>query len=81
MGFVRNKLTGRFSLLTRMGDLVLVSGVALRFANRRGLVSDETLAKFGAPSSSGGSGLSASEMALAGAAALRLMKGVQKRRS
>lgn len=81
MGFVRNRLAGRFPILSRMGDLVLVAGVALRFANRRGLVSDEMAAKFGAPSSSGGAGLSVSEMALAGAAALRLLQGAKKRRA
>lgn len=71
----------RFSGLRRVGDVVLVAGVVLRFLNRRGLVSDELAARLGAPSSSGGSGISVSEMALVGAAALRLLKGVQKRRS
>ena len=66
--------------MSRMGDLVLVGGVALRFANRRGLISDDMAAKFGAPSSSGGTGLSASEMALVGAAALRLLKGAKNKR-
>lgn len=61
--------------------MVLVGGVVLRFANRRGLISDETLTKVGAPSSSGGSGLSAAEIALAAAAAVRLVNGVRKRRS
>ncbi len=81
MGFVRNKVSSRFPALGRLGDIVLVGGVVLRFANRRGLISDQTAAKFGAPSSPGGSGLSVSEMALAGAAALRLLKGMQKRKS
>lgn len=65
----------------RIGDLVLVSGVVLRFANRRGWVSDETAARLGAPSSSGGTGVSVSELALAAAAALRLVKAVRTRRS
>jgi len=81
MGFLRNSVTSRFPALGRLGDLVLVGGVVLRLANRRGLISDQTAAKFGAPSSSGGSGLSIAEITLAGAAALRLLKGMQKRRT
>ncbi len=81
MGLPGNKLTSRFPALGRVGDIVLVAGFVLRFLNRRGIVSDETTAKLGAPSSSGGSGISVSEMALVAAAALRLLKGVQKRRA
>lgn len=66
----------------RMADVALVSNTALRFANRRGLVSDETAKKFGAVDSSGGSGVSAAELAMAGAAALRLgRRFVGRRRS
>ncbi|NNE95944.1 MAG: hypothetical protein HKN24_07940 [Acidimicrobiales bacterium] len=81
MGFVRNKMAGRFPALGRLGDVVLVAGFMLWFLNRRGLVSDEMAAKLGAPSSSGGAGISVSEMALVGAAALRLAKGVRNRRA
>ncbi|MFW2380487.1 MAG: hypothetical protein ACN4GZ_01925 [Acidimicrobiales bacterium] len=76
-----NKTAGRFSILTRVGDVVLVSGFVLRYLNRRGHVSDEMTARLGAPNSSGGSGISVTEMALVGAAALRLIKGVKRRRS
>jgi hypothetical protein len=62
-----------------LGDVVLVAGFVLRFLNRRGFVSDELAARLGAPSSSGGAGISVSEMALLGAAALRLLKGVRNR--
>lgn len=72
---------GRASRFGRIGDLVLVSGALLRFANRRGWVSDATAAKLGAPSSPGGRGVSVSEMALAVGAALRLLKAVRTRRS
>lgn len=71
----------RSRALGRIGDLVLVGGVVLRFANRRGWVSDETAAKLGAPSSPGGTGVSVSELALAAAAALRLVKAARTRRS
>ena len=81
MGFLRSNAVGRFPALKRIGDFVLVGGFVLRFLNRRGLVSDELTARLGAPSSSGGSGISVSEMALVGAAALRLLNGVRNRRS
>ena len=80
MGISRPSETGRLRAFGRIGDIVLVSGVVLRFANRRGWVSDELTTKLGAPSSSGGAGVSISEVALAGAAAARLLKSVQRRR-
>ncbi|NNF55835.1 MAG: hypothetical protein HKN03_15515 [Acidimicrobiales bacterium] len=79
MGLLRNTVSRRFSVLTRIADLALVGGLVLRFANRRGLISDETAAKLGAPSSPGGTGVSISEMALVGAAALRLIKAAKSR--
>ena len=79
MGILRNNVTRRFPVLTRIADLTLVGGLALRFANRRGLISDEMAAKLGAPSSPGGTGISVSEMALVGAAALRLIKSARSR--
>lgn len=72
MGLMRNRFGGRFSLVGRLADVVLVGSTVLRYANRRGLVSDATARRLGAPDSSGGSGVSAAELAMAAAAALRL---------
>ncbi|MBT8241900.1 MAG: GH3 auxin-responsive promoter family protein [Acidimicrobiia bacterium] len=81
MGSLPNRVASRFPALKRVGDVVLVAGFVLRFLNRRGLVSDELAARLGAPSSSGGAGISVSEMALVGAAALRLIRGMRNRRA
>ncbi|MFT7600788.1 MAG: hypothetical protein ACI8TP_003736 [Acidimicrobiales bacterium] len=80
MGFLRKRVASRFPVFGRMADVALVSSAALRLANRRGLVSDEMAKKFGATNSSGGSGVSAAEMAMAGAAALRLARRLLRRR-
>ncbi len=81
MGFIRRKLSGRFPLLGRFGDIAIVGGTALRFASRQGLISDEMAKKFGAASSPGGSSVSASELALAAAAAYRLATKARAKRS
>ncbi len=81
MGFIRRTFTRRFPLLGRLGDVAIVGGTALRFANRRGLISDDMAKKFGAPTSSAGSSVSAGEIALAVAAAYRLATKARTRRS
>ncbi len=69
MGIIRPSETGRFRTLGRIGDIVLVSGVVLRFANRRGWVSEELSSQAGSTEKQRRSGVSISEVALAGAAA------------
>jgi hypothetical protein len=81
MRILRPSETGRLRTLGRIGDIVLVGGVVLRFAQRRGWVSEELAAKLGAPESSGGSGVSISEVALAGAAAVQLLRSARRRHS
>lgn len=74
MGLLKNGALGRFPVVGRMTDVALLSNTALRLAHRKGLVSDETAQKFGAASGSGGSAVSAAELAMAAAAALRLIR-------
>lgn len=71
----------RFPVVGRMTDVAIVGNTALRVANRRGLVSDDMAKKFGAADSSGGSSVSAAELAMAGAAALRLVQRMVRRRA
>lgn len=83
MGFVRNKIMARVPGARAMGrltDLAIVSGAGLRFAHRKGLVSDEMAARFGAVDSSGGTGLSSKELLLVGAAAVRLLGKAKNRK-
>ncbi len=63
----------------RMTDIVIVSSAGLRFAHRRGLVSDDLAKKFGAADSKGGAGLSAAELAVIGAAMFRLLGRARNR--
>ncbi len=81
MGYLRRKLSGRFPLLGRFSDLAIVGNAGLRLAHRRGLIDDDMAKRFGATTSSGGDGLSAAELALAGAALLRLAKRARNRGS
>lgn len=81
MKFLRKKLAGRFPVLGRMSDVAIVGNAGLRLAHRRGLIDDEMAKKFGATSSSGGAGLSPTELALAGAALLRLLKRAKSKRA
>ncbi len=54
--------------------MALVGGLALRFAQRKGLVSDEQMAQFGLAEVADGEPVGITEIALAGAAALRLLR-------
>lgn len=81
MGFVRNRLLSRLGPVGRIADIALVSNTVLRFARRRGWVSADTAKKFGAADSSGGTGVSAAELAVAFAAATRLAGRAKKRKS
>jgi hypothetical protein len=72
MGFLRERVVGRFPLIGRLADVAIVGNAGLRLAHRKGLIGDEAAAKFGATKSSGGTGLSAPELAMVMAAAWRL---------
>ena len=74
MSFIRNRVFGRFSLLGRIADLLLVGGLALRFAQRKGLVTDDHLAQLGLHEVPKGEPLGIAEIALAGAAVARLLR-------
>lgn len=74
MNFFRNRLLGRFSILGRIADLLLVLGLLLRFAQRQGWVSDRRMSQLGLAEVSKGEPLGVSEVALAGAAAMRLLR-------
>lgn len=81
MKFLRKKLAGRFPVLGRMSDVVIVGNAGLRFAHRRGLIDDDMAKRFGAANSSGGDGVSAAEMALVGAALMRILKRARSKRA
>lgn len=73
VSFLGKQVRRRFPIFGRMGDIAIVGNAGLRLANRKGLIDDETAKKFGAQSSSGGQGLSVTEMALIAGAAMRLV--------
>jgi len=81
MRFINKRVLGRFGPAARIADIALVSNTVLRFARRKGWVSPETAKKFGAPESSGGSAVSIAELALATAAAFRLVGRVKDRKA
>lgn len=82
MKFLRKRIAKRFPLFGRAADFALVGGAALRFAQRKGMISDDAANRFGAASSSGGSALSMGEAVMAGGAALRMARRfVSKRRA
>ncbi len=64
-----------------MSDVAIVGNAGLRLAHRRGLINDDMAKRFGANTSSGGEGLSAAELALAGAALLRLLKRARTKKA
>jgi hypothetical protein len=83
MGFLRNRLLRRFGILGRFADLALLLGAALRFASRKGWISEQQISSLGlerfAPPASRVPGVSAGamplgEMAVAGSAAFRLLR-------
>lgn len=83
MGFLRNRLLRRFSFLGRFADLALLLGAVLRFASRKGWISEQQISSLGldrfAPPAAKTPGVSAGalplgEMAMAGGAAWRLLR-------
>ncbi len=63
----------------RAADLAVVGGAALKFAQRQGLITEDTAKKLGASDSSGGTSLSIGEMALLGMALWRLISQFRSR--
>jgi len=74
MNFLTDQLFRRFGPMGRLADVAIVGGAALKYAQRKGLVSDDTAKKLGASDSSAGSSVSIGELLLVAAAALRLIR-------
>ena len=74
MKFLTNRLLRRFGPAGRVADFALVGGAALKYAQRKGYVSDETARKLGASDSSAGTSISVMEMILLGAAIYRILR-------
>ncbi len=80
MNLLTNRLLRRFGPAGRFADAVIVGGAALKFAQRKGLVNEQTARRFGAAGSSAGASLSLGEMFLLGMALLRLIRHFTSRR-
>ncbi len=74
MKFLTRRLLGRLGPAGRVADLAVVGGTALKLAQRKGLISDETAKKLGASTSSAGSNVSLGEMAILVMALWRLIR-------
>lgn len=81
MGLIKNRLLKRFGPAGRMADAAIVGSAAIKLAQKRGIITDETAKKFSAPGSSGGESLSVAEMVLLAGAVLRLAKKLLSGRS
>jgi len=80
MNFLTNRLLQGFGPAGRVADVAIVGGAALKFAQHRGLMNEETARKFGAADSSAGASLSLGEMLLLAMALLRLIRHFTSRR-
>jgi len=74
MGLIKNRLLKRFGPAGRLADAAIVGGAAIKLAQKKGIITEDTAKKFSAPGSSGGESLSFAEMALLAGAVLRLIK-------
>ena len=74
MNFLTNRLARRLGAAGRFADAVIVGGAALKLAQRKGLVNEQTARKFGAADSSAGASLSLGEMFFLGMALFRLIR-------
>lgn len=79
MNFLTNRLLRRFGPAGRLADLAVVGGAALKFAQRNGLITEDTARKLGASNSSAGTSLSVGEMALLAMAVWRLISQFRSR--
>ena len=73
---IKNRLLRRFGPAGRIGDVALVGGAALSYAQRKGYITEDTAKKFGASTSSGGASLSISETMLLLGAVWRLVRRI-----
>lgn len=80
MSYIVNRLLGRLGPAGRLADAAIVGGAALKFAQRKGLVSDETARKLGAADSAAGSGVSIGELLLVAMATIRLVRHFRRKR-
>jgi len=71
---IRNRLLRRFSIFGRMADLALVAGLLLRLAQRKGVITDEQVARMGLTSLSEKKSFDVTDIALGAAAAYRLLR-------
>lgn len=74
MKFLTRRLLGRLGPAGKIADLAVVGGTALKLAQRKGLISDETASRLGASNSSAGSSVSFGEMAILVMALWRLVR-------
>ncbi len=74
MSFLRNRVLRRLSIIGRIADLILVGGMALRLAQRRGWINNHRVIEYGLDDETVGQPLVIAEIAMAAAAMLRLMR-------
>lgn len=80
MGFLKKRLLRRFGPAGKLADVAIVSGAALRMAQRKGLITEETARKLGGKNSSAGEAVSAAEMMLIAGASWRLLRKLTSRK-
>lgn len=91
MGFVTRRLLRRFSIFGRIADLLMVGGIVLRFAQKRGWLGqggEDLLARLGmgsaatagSASRTGNPSNGLAEKVVAGGAAWRIAKRLLRRR-
>ena len=78
MNLFRNPVARRFSIIGRLADVLLLVSVGVRFAQRKGLITDSQATRAGFARVSDGDPIGATEVALALAATYRLLR--RKRR-
>ena len=75
MGLLRNRLLRRFSPFARVADMALVASMGLRFAKRKGWIgTDNPVTEMSLSGSSNGSRVGLTELAMGGAALVRLLR-------
>ena len=74
MSILRNRLLRRVSIIGRVGDLVLVGGMAIRLAKRQGWIAGAHIDEFGVDPEAADPQARLVEMAVAGAALFRLLR-------
>jgi len=74
MSILRNRILRRFSIVGRVADLALVGGMALRLAQRKGWIDSKKVDQYGLDDDIDEQPAGLVEMALAGAALMRLLR-------